>query len=647
MDPISIRPDLNELERIRAEVQSCRTVEDLRWYFDRLKRLRPEFQDDFEALLAISLLQNDLIEKARDLTQHPPSPAASIPEPVEIPADVERLDPKVWQRTLGMAIFFGLLLFAAFFYLIQTARRLNLSPDTASTQVAANVPHSGAPPVSVAPESPGKPVVRLYTDLVPGSVTIDGGPPRDLKDGELELDDLQPGTHSMRVSGEGGSAEFSYDVVDDGPPKMNGKPDAANAMAVLVSSANGKARLLTNGDDADVTLDDSAAGHTTADGLSLDNLGKGDHLLQVGEGKDRQRFIWTYIPAPALTVYVKSDPNAGTVVVLTHEDDAQVFINDALYRRKTADGQIRIPLKVGDYTIRVHKAGFLDPPPQRVTVKKAEEAAALFRMDALPRVATLQVRGALPGTMVYLDGELAASIQSDGFASISNVRPGDHAIELRRDQALPKRFERSFKTGDTVLLSGQDALLEKSLVSNSPAPAPAAAGLPEPPAATQTAPAESAQNSMQIMGEQIKRGGGFVPYHMPRVAGHYSFAGQVRKSGGFLRRGKFEWYAGFQDTRNYVLFVADGKHVSVHHVVDGRSVEVGRVPLDIDSETWIQVDMAVKPNSITARVRTPDSPWQEVGTVDSNGRDFTQDNVGVYVPGNDEVAVANFRFSNR
>jgi hypothetical protein len=34
-----------------------------------------------------------------------------------------------------------------------------------------------------------------------------------------------------------------------------------------------------------------------------------------------------------------------------------------------------------------------------------------------------------------------------------------------------------------------------------------------------------------------------------------------------------------------------------------------------------------------------------MGSVASFGRDFTQDKVGFYVPPNDEVAVANFKFA--
>ena len=306
---------------------------------------------------------------------------------------------------------------------------------------------------------------------MPGTVSIDGNPPQDLKDGELQLDNLDPGRHSIKVVGQSGSAEFSFDVTEKDAPKVVGLPSANNVMAVLVSAQDGKARLVTNADASEVSLDGKSAGQVGADGLTMDDLGTTDHDLEVVQDKDHQRFVLTYTPAPALTVYVKSDPNAGTVVVIAGEDDVRGFINDKVYRRKTDRGQIRIPnLRVGEYVISVHKQGFIDPPPQTVDVRKAEETRVAFHMQAVPEIATLQIKGALPGTMVYVDRNLAAAIGADGGATISNVKPGDHVIELSRDQAQSKRYQRTFHTGDVVTLSGPDVMLEKVVVENKPPP---------------------------------------------------------------------------------------------------------------------------------------------------------------------------------
>jgi hypothetical protein len=57
--------------------------------------------------------------------------------------------------------------------------------------------------------------------------------------------------------------------------------------------------------------------------------------------------------------------------------------------------------------------------------------------------------------------------------------------------------------------------------------------------------------------------------------------------------------------------------------------------------------MAVKPGTVSARVKANGDNWVELGSVASIGRDFTQDKVGFYIPPNNEVAVANFKFANR
>ncbi|MGH9585282.1 MAG: hypothetical protein ACRD4O_20385, partial [Bryobacteraceae bacterium] len=381
-------------------------------------------------------------------------------------------------------------------------------------------------------------------------------------------------------------------------------------------------------------------GHAGPGGLTIDRIARTDHDLEVTQGKDRQRFILTYTAAPALTVYVKSDPNAGTVVLVTHQDRAQVFINGVLYRRRTWQGQLRIPLKVGEYTIRVHKPGFIDPPPETVHVKKAEETALQFSLQPAPQIATLAIRGALPGTMVYVDKYLAAVIGIDGRASMSNIKPGERTVELRREQALPKRFERTFRAGDVITLSGPDVMLAKTVVDSAPAALPA----PGPAVSSNTV---TPDYSMEMEGEQVRRGGGFVPYHVTRVAGRYSFLAQARK-GGFLKHAKVQWYAGYRDGRNYVLFALDGKHATVREIRGGKWFAIARIPFSLRSNGWVQVDMQVKPNRIDAHVKRPDSGWVDLGgPLAGTGQDFTRGKVGFYIPGSEALAVSDFRFSNR
>ena len=655
---------LEELRHIREEVARTQSLENLRDYFDRVQTLRRTYVGDFDLQIIISEVQEEIIERARRLREGPVVVAKdnghvrSEPEPQEprlvhrrepeeqfevgdVPPDVQKLDAKTWQRATYLALFFALILFAAFFYLVQTARRLNFAQSQAASTLPApslGSNEKGSDKGSTAATSAPSlsPTLRLYTDLVPGTVAIDAAEPQELKDGELVLDKLEPGRHSVKVVGRNGSAAFSFDVADKIAPRIVGQPTVSNAMAVMVSSQDGKGRLVTNVEKPTVMLDGKPVAQQNTDDITLEDLGNIDHDLQITESKDRQRFVLTYSPAPTLTVYVKSDPNAGTAIVMTGQDDVDVFINNLPYRRKTDRGQVRIPLKVGEYTIRVHKPGFIDPPPQTVAVKKAEESAVEFRLVPIPEIATLQIKGALPGTMVYLDGELAAAIGNDGNANISTVKPGAHNVELRRDQALPKKFDRTFHTGDVVVLSGPDVTLEKVTVDTKPAPNAATAAPNSTP---------KPNDSMEVQGQQVRKGGGFVAYHLPKTSGRYTFQAQARKSGLF-KRGKLQWYAGYIDEQNYVLFTLDGKRATTREVRDGKSTDIAKVPFDIDNDEWVQVDLSMKPNLMTASAKTPSSSWTELAAVPGRGHDFTQGKVGFYIPGNDEIAVSNFRFSS-
>ena len=54
--------------------------------------------------------------------------------------------------------------------------------------------------------------VRLLTDLDQGKVVVDDRPPVDLQEGQLVLDKVAPGTHTVKVTGQNGDASFSFEI---------------------------------------------------------------------------------------------------------------------------------------------------------------------------------------------------------------------------------------------------------------------------------------------------------------------------------------------------------------------------------------------------------------------------------------------------
>jgi hypothetical protein len=358
-------------------------------------------------------------------------------------------------------------------------------------------------------------------------------------------------------------------------------------LVVLVSDRKGGGHLATNAEGATILLDGKTAGEAGAQGLTLESLGTAEREFEVRQGRDRQRFVWTYTPAPALTVYVKSDPNTGTLVLTTGQDGVEVYIDNALYRRRTGREALRIPLKVGSHKIRVHKTGFVDPAPLPVEVKKSEETLLEFKLEPAPEVATPLLTAPVPA-------------------------PAPPAA----DKATPE---------------------------NTPAPESTAPKTPAPDSSTPAAPT-AVEEAAPTASAQVRQGGGFVSYGTPKTAGNYSFQA-LGKVGGFLKKSKLQWYAGYQDSDNYILFSLDGKHATVREVRLGKSIEWNRVPFVSESNKWIAVSLSIKPDSVSARVKGEAAAWSDLGSVSSPGRDFTQDKVGLYIPSGDELAVTNFRFA--
>jgi hypothetical protein len=669
---------MEELRRIEVETQRTESVDELRALFDRVQAIRRRHIDDFDVQLAIGQIQQSIVDRGRLLleanqqrSQKPfLSPSSNLgskhfeaPESgrvgaaaeQEFPPHVEQLDARSWKYATYIGAFFAILLFAVFFYLIQTARRLNIAPDEtqqnadkAKAVTAQQKPKPGSGTGGEATVSTA-PALRLYTDLVPGTVIVDNGAPQALQDGELQLDSLKPGHHTVRLTGRSGDASFEFDSADKTAPRLTGPPSGTDVMVVTVSTQDGQGQLMTNATDARVLLGSKDLGPVPPDGLKLPDLAQADHDLQIQKGNDSQRFVLTYIPAPALTVFVKSDLNAGSLVILAGEDGADIFIDDQKYRRKTDHGQLRIPtLKVGTHTVRVAKPGFFDLPAQTVQIKKGEEARLVFHLRPQPQFASLEIKGAQPGVELLVDGNRAASIGADGSASVNNIKPGDHQLVLQREGAQPKQLQKSFKPGETVSLTGPDVILEPLAAATAPAKP-----TPEPGAQTQegaeqpgSQPAETtATAEPATMPGSIHKGGGFLIYHATKAPGHYSFSMQLRKGGGFMKSKRLQWFLGFRDTKNYVAFQVDGKHFTVRQVVDGKSEELQKVPFDCDPEKYVQIDMAVKQGSVDARLRPSDGSWENMGTVSVPGEDFTQGKFGLIISGNDEVGVSAVRYS--
>jgi hypothetical protein len=426
--------------------------------------------------------------------------------------------------------------------------------------------------------------------------------------------------------------------------------------------------------------------------------------IVVSQGRDQRNMSESFGAAPMLTAFLKTDVNAGTLIVSIGQDDVRVFLNDKEYRRRTQRGQLRVQT-LGKVTVRVAKSGFQDEPTQTVEVKKGVEVRLQFDLKPQPQFGSLQIQGAMAGTEVLVDAKNAGIVRPDGSFSLSAIQPGDHTIDLRREQYLPKRLQRSIHAGQTLVLAGADVVLAAAYgtirLTRNPASATityrlgdetasheasgnqielppgsyafsaSAPGFTESSTRLQLAAGENRQVDFALARERqaapppvvaasgmaefedaqswkkdgdswAHKGGGFVPYKLP-PNGVFTFTVQLLKGGGVFRAGQVRWCVQYLDAKTYLLSEMDGKNFWTGVIQKGKRAERVKAPHNLGNQKAFTIQLEVTPDHLVQKVRVGDE-WKVLDTFVEPGRDFTQGKFGFLIQGNDEIAISDFKF---
>jgi len=545
--------------------------------------------------------------------------------------------------------------------------------------------------------------VRLLTDLDQGKVVVDDRPPVDLQEGQLVLDKVAAGTHTVKITGKNGDASFSFQIADARLPAVTGPVNARNVVAVLVASFGRQARVVTNAGPWKLAVNGQPQSDAGPAGTDLTNFQPGVNEIVVGEGKDQRNMSESFGAAPMLTAFLKTDVNAGTLIVSAGQDDVRVFLNGKEYQRRTQRGQLRIPI-LGKVAVRVSKSGFQDEPAQTVDVKKGAEVRLQFTLKPQPQFGSLQIHGAMAGTEVLVDQKVAGAVGPDGSFDVSEIQPGDHTIELRREQHQPKRLQRSFQAGQAVVLSGADVVLAVAngtiRLTRNPASATvsyrrgeeteshevrgnqielpqgtytflaSAPGFLEFTTRVQLAAGESREveftlsrerqapppvvaNAMALFEDPqswtkdgdswVHKGGGFVPFKPP-PKGVLTFKVGLVKGGGVFRTGQIRWCLQYLDAKNYLLFELDQKNFRAWVVKNGQRLErVPKTPHNLGNQKTFTIQIEVASDRLVQEARVGEE-WKVLDTFAEPGRDFTQGKFGFLIQGSDEIAISDFKF---
>jgi hypothetical protein len=690
----------------------------------------------------------------------PPAPAALTPE--KKPAPPAPRAPFKWKRLALILPIVGLLVAAVVVGLVMYQTRVRnaaiaarnkaavqvdiaTTPPGAAVKVVADHPAPGAGPVTCTSNckldlTPGsyqisasldgfdpaagpvtvkalKPVsvsltlqpqaqsVRLLTDLPQGKVVVDDHPAVDLQEGQLVLDRVAPGKHTMKITGPNGDASFSFEVADARQPVVTGPVTARNMIAVLVASFGKQARIVTNAGPWKLAVNGQPQSDATPAGTDLTAFQPGVNEIVLGEGKDQRNMSETFGAAPALTAFLKTDVNAGTLIVSTGQDGVHVFVNGKEDHHLTQHGQLRIPV-LGKVSVRVTKPGFQEEPVQTAEVKKGAEVRLQFNLRPAPQFGSLQVRGAIAGTEILLDQKVVGTVGPDGLFSVAEIPPGEHNIELRHDQRLPKRVQRAFQAGQAVVLTGADVVLAVSYgtvrFTRNPASAVLtyhradetetreirgnqielppgtyvflanAPGFSELTRRIQLSAGESQDLDFTLAHEKaaapapvvtpvslfenadswtkdgdswVHKGGGFLLIK-PTPKGVLTFTVELVKGGGVFRSGQIRWCVQYVDPKNYLLSEIDRKNFWTGVVQNGKRYERVKAPHGLGSQKTFTVQLEVASDRLVQKVRAGND-WKTLDTFAEPGRDYTQGKFGFLVQGNDEIAITDFKFQPR
>jgi hypothetical protein len=576
-------------------------------------------------------------------------------------------------------------------------------PAAAALNVAAGAPASLNLPLRPLPLQ-----VKLFVDLETGRVLLDDQPAGEIQQGQALLEKVQPGKHTVKVSGKDGEAAFGFEVIPGQAPVVAAPITVKNFLAVLVSGAGSAVRLHTSVVPMKVALDGQPAGEVAAEGLPLQNLTVGDHELALGEGKDLRKLVVGFTPAPMLTAFLKLDLNAGTLVVSAGEDDALIYLNGRTSPGlKTRRGQLRIPrLAVREYAVRVAKEGYQDVADQKVQIRKGEETRVEFKMVAAPKLAGLRLRGAVPGAQVLVDGNALGLVYSDGTFQNANIAPGERAIELRRERYTPKQVRKTFRAGETLDLAGAEFAMEvlPGILRLNITPAGARVTIkrsdeaqPRPvtdptlrlPEGTYTITASAPNHQENVVTVQLVAGetktiplaliplktagatpvkpaatatgmadwdepGGWVqdgPWLVHKGGNFVSFKiqplqGVLEFKVARLRGSRLRWFVNLRDQRNYSLFEMDRRRFYRRDVVNGRTIDLARVDHRVESENEYTMQIEIAPTAVVHRLQQGGA-WSVLDAWNEAGRNFTAGRFGFRIDGSDQVGLANFAFRPR
>ncbi len=745
------RRDLEEVKRLRQDAGTALDEPTLRSYADRLDDITQAYGDDAEFRAAAEGVRRSLerspvvveepetqpareeirIEPAAQAPAVKAAPPVTHSAPVWEPAlSMVKARPKVWGAG-ALAVLVGVLVIAA----VSRAPKPGNSdgpkavPLTGTLEITTIPPGAkifvggkasgitvpgrlSMPPGSVDIEArmPGYQTAKTTVTVAAGArlvvpltlspvlalklqvpsearVAINNEEPAAVPDGQF-LRDLPVGTYAVRVlTGRSGTITFAFEVRADGPAAITEPPRAQEVSALLISNFGDQTRIYTGAPPVEAKLDGQALGPVDKNGLELPKLTAASHELELGAGKDSRKHSIEIGPERTLTAVIGSDPNTGTLVVKSNEDDVavSVLVNEKEIKHgNSKKGVFRAGnLKAGKYLVRASKEGYdADSGEQPAEVQKGEDKTVSFefrrRVQAAPGTVHLTLT---PGSELFVDG---TSLGTQGETRVvDNLKAMAHTFRAEKG----KQFRASQKTVEVAAGQSLDldlrltALLVPVEIRKTPPDSKVtytragdtavhtfAGTRQDLSEGDYTFTARADGYSEHVANERIswddvhvielkqelalptfgiadwgkgvwtssagayeRNGGGFILFPKP-----LSFVRlMVHAQGG---KSHAHWLMHYVNDKNYIQCAIDDDGFRAERITDGKS-EVLLIKKGVPKANWYTIQILTRPDGVNISLQKG-SAWESLGDLRVTG--FAESKFGFNVPGGQQLHLAYF-----
>jgi hypothetical protein len=104
---------------------------------------------------------------------------------------------------------------------------------------------------------------------------------------------------------------------------------------------------------------------------------------------------------------------------------------------------------------------------------------------------------------------------------------------------------------------------------------------------------------------------------------------------------RLQWLLICADVNNYVLFQMDDNNFYRTVVKNGQKGDETKIPHKNDKKSFRTFQIRITPTEIVHQIRQGDS-WVVLDRFTQSGTNLSLGRFGFYIPGNDQVALANF-----